>query len=218
MKLTLYYAPIACSLVPLITLNESGAPFDVHTVLLAKGQQKTPEYLKLNPKGKVPALAIDGEVLTENVAILSWIAGQFPERHLLPTEPRAAARALSMMAFCASGIHPHLGRANAPLRFCDHPGSEDATRRLAVDEVLKAFAVCRAAQDRSVRVSGTERPRRTHERARECQKGPGAGSRDPGQGCLSVFSRWLACRPAACARLRRSLRARLVPAIAPVLW
>ena len=52
MKLTLYYAPIACSLVPLITLNESGAPFDVHTVLLAKGQQKTPEYLKLNPKGK----------------------------------------------------------------------------------------------------------------------------------------------------------------------
>jgi glutathione S-transferase len=71
MKLTLYYAPIACSLVPLITLNESGAPFDVHTVLLAKGQQKTPEYLKLNPKGKVPALAIDGEVLTENVAILS---------------------------------------------------------------------------------------------------------------------------------------------------
>ncbi len=141
MKLTLYYAPIACSLVPLITLNESGAPFDVHTVLLAKGQQKTPEYLKLNPKGKVPALAIDGDVLTENVAILSWIAGQFPERHLLPTEPRAAAKALSMMAFCASGIHPHLGRANAPLRFCDHPGSEDATRRLAIDEVLKAFAV-----------------------------------------------------------------------------
>ena len=81
MKLTLYYAPIACSLVPLITLNESGAPFDVHPVLLAKGQQKTPEYLKLNPKGKVPALAIDGDVLTENVAILSWIAGQFPERH-----------------------------------------------------------------------------------------------------------------------------------------
>ena len=141
MKLKLYYAPIACSLVPLITLNEAGADFEVQPISLKNGQQRTPEYLRINPKGKVPTLTIDGEPLTENPAILTWIAQAYPQAKLLPAGPKDAIKALSLMAFCASGIHPHLGRINAPARFCDTPGSEDSVRKLAAAEVHKAFKI-----------------------------------------------------------------------------
>jgi len=141
MKIELYYAPIACSLVPLITLYEAGALFEVHPISLRKGEQRTPAFLAVNPKGKVPALAIDGEPLTENPAILTWIAQAYPQAKLLPAGPKDAIRALSLMAYCASGIHPHLGRINGPGKFCDVPGSEESVRRLAAAEVRKAFRI-----------------------------------------------------------------------------
>jgi glutathione S-transferase len=136
MKLTLYYAPIACSLVPLVTLYEAGAQFDVKPLSL---KDKPAEFLGVNPKGKVPVLVIDGEPLTENVAILTWIASAFPERNLLPADPRNSIKALSLMGWCASGLHPPLTRIFYPARFCDAPSSEEYTRKLAVDEVLKNF-------------------------------------------------------------------------------
>jgi glutathione S-transferase len=144
MKLTLYYAPIACSLVPLVTLHESGADFEVKPISLRNKQQYDAEYLRINPKSKVPVLVIDGEPLTENVAILTWLANAFPARKLLPREPKNSIKALSLMAWCASGIHPHLARINAPARFCDVSGTEESIRRLATYEVLKAFKLADA--------------------------------------------------------------------------
>ena len=141
MKLTLYYAPIACSLVPMITLNEAGADFDIVPVNFRKAQQMTPEYLKLNPKHKVPVLVIDGEPLTENVAIQMWIARAFPQARLLPADPSKEIKAISFMAWCASGIHPHLSRINSPVKFCDLPGSEESVRKLAGAEVLHNLAI-----------------------------------------------------------------------------
>ena len=61
MQLILYYAPNACSLVPYVTLTEAGAPFEVHPLNFRKSQHMTPEYLRLNPKHKVPVLVIDGD-------------------------------------------------------------------------------------------------------------------------------------------------------------
>lgn len=144
MKLTLYYAPIACSLVSLVTLHESGAEFEVEAISLKNGQQRSPDYIRINPKSKVPVLLIDGEPLTENVAILTWLANAFPARRLLPSDPKNSIKALSMMAWCASGIHPHLARINAPARFCDVLGTEESVRRLAADEVLKALKLVNA--------------------------------------------------------------------------
>ena len=89
MHIVLYYAPIACSLVPYVTLTEAGANFEVRNINLRKGQQSSPDYLKLNPKHKVPLLVVDGQTLTENVAIQIWIARHFPQARLLPTEPWA---------------------------------------------------------------------------------------------------------------------------------
>ena len=68
MKLELYYAPKTCALVPYATLTEAGADFTVHNMNSRSGALKTPEYLRLNPKHKVPVLVIDGEPLTENAA------------------------------------------------------------------------------------------------------------------------------------------------------
>lgn len=98
MKLTLYYAPVVCSLVPFVTLTEAGAEFDVVPVNLGKGQQNSPDYLRLNPKHKVPVLVIDGEPLTENVAIQIWIARNFPNAKLLPADPAQEIRAISLMS------------------------------------------------------------------------------------------------------------------------
>ena len=131
MKLTLYYAPMTCALVPYVTLTEAGAEFDVQNVNTRSGGNHTPEFLALNPKHKVPVLLIDGEPLTENVAIQIWIARRFPAARLLPAEPRAEIKAISLMAWCASGIHPHLTPNARPQNYCDLPGSEESVKRAA---------------------------------------------------------------------------------------
>ena len=141
MKLALYYAPTACSLVPYVTLTEAGADFEVVPVNMGKGQQNTPEYLRLNPKHKVPVLVIDGDSLTENVAIQIWIARTFPKAKLLPSDPAQEIKAISLMAWCASGIHPALTPNNSPQRYCDMPGSEDAVKRCAQKLLTEHFTV-----------------------------------------------------------------------------
>ena len=141
MKLTLYYAPIACSLVPLVMLHESGAEFEVTPISLKNKQQHNAEYLRINPKGKVPVLVVDGEALTENVAILTWLASAFPVAKLLPTDPKNAIKALSLMAWCASGLHPPLTRIFDPARYCSVHGSEESIRKLALEEVIKNFKI-----------------------------------------------------------------------------
>jgi len=131
MKLTLYYAPMTCALVPFVTLTEAGAEFDVHNINTRNGQNHKPEFLKLNPKHKVPVLVIDGEPLTENVALQIWIARRFPAAKLLPADPKDEIKAISLMAFCASGIHPHLTPNARPQNYCDLPGSEESVKRVA---------------------------------------------------------------------------------------
>jgi glutathione S-transferase len=131
MKLTLYFAPMTCALVPFITLNEAGADFELNAINTRKGGNRTPEFLKLNPKHKVPVLIIDGEPLTENVAIQVWIHRQFPKANLLPADPKQEIKAISLMAFCASGIHPKLTPNARPENYCDLPGSEESVKRVA---------------------------------------------------------------------------------------
>ena len=131
MKLTLYFAPMTCALVPFVTLTEAGAEFDVRAINTRNGQNRTPEFLRLNPKHKVPVLIIDGEPLTENVALQIWIHRQFPGAKLLPAAPKEEIRAISLMAFCASGIHPHLTPNARPQNYCDLPNSEESVKRVA---------------------------------------------------------------------------------------
>jgi glutathione S-transferase len=109
--LTLFYAPGACSMAPHIVLEESGEKYDARRVDLAKGEQKTAEYMKIHPLGRVPALKLDdGSPLAENTAILPFLGKRFG---LWPTDPIKEARALSVIGFFASSVHPahaHIGR------------------------------------------------------------------------------------------------------------
>ncbi len=114
----LYYSPGACSLAPHIALEESGAVFETQRVAIAEGDNSRPDYLAVNPHGFVPALETDGEVITENVAVLTYIASRFPEAHLLPFDrPLALAKALSQMAFLSSSVHIAFAQVWRPRRF-----------------------------------------------------------------------------------------------------
>lgn len=141
MTIVLYYAPITCALAPYITLTEAGASFETRPVNMRKGQNRTPDYLQLNPKHQVPVLVADGEVLTESPAIQIWIARNFPAAKLLPEGAMAELRAIALLSFCASGIHPFLARINAPARVCDAPGAEPAVVRAASEQLYEKFGV-----------------------------------------------------------------------------
>ena len=84
MKIELYYAPNTCALAPYVTLTEAGADFEVRPLNFRKRQNLSPEYLKINPKHKVPALVVDGKILTENVASTNESIGPSPTRRSCP--------------------------------------------------------------------------------------------------------------------------------------
>jgi glutathione S-transferase len=112
--LKLFYGPNACSLASHIALAEAGAEYQAIRLDLKAGDQKKPDYLALNPKGRVPALATDKGVLTENPAILAWIAQSFPAARLMPEDPFAFAQMQSFNLYLASTTHvtfAHLFRA-----------------------------------------------------------------------------------------------------------
>lgn len=146
MQITLYYAPIACSLVPYVALTEAQAKFDVEVVNFLQGEHMRPEYLQLNPKHKVPLLSVDGTLLTENVAILQWIARNFESANLLPSGAQEF-QAISLMSWCASGIHPTLTPNVLPQRYCDLPDSEDSVRKCAQTVMHENFSIANKMLD-----------------------------------------------------------------------
>ncbi|HJV62203.1 MAG TPA: glutathione S-transferase N-terminal domain-containing protein [Albitalea sp.] len=110
----LYLAPGACSLSEHIALLEAGLPFErVIVDLRSKRTQDGRDYNEVNPKGYVPALVLDdGQTLTENVAILDWIADRCPR--LAPTGELAHSRMLEMLAFISTEIHKQFVRVFFP--------------------------------------------------------------------------------------------------------
>jgi glutathione S-transferase len=126
--ITLYFSPGACSLASHIGLEETGAPYELKPILLAKQQQKTESYLKINPRGKVPALAVDGKVLVENTAILTYLSRRFPEKKLLPSDPSEEALCIGTMCWFSSVVHPSYQRSHRPERFAEGEGALAAVK------------------------------------------------------------------------------------------
>jgi len=131
--LTLYYGRGACSMAAHIVLEESGEKYEARVVDLAAGEQRGDAYLKLNPRGRVPALGLDsGEVIAENTAILPYLGKRFG---VWPTDPVAEARALSLIGFFAATVHPAHAHVGRPERF-----ASDASAHANIKETgLKAF-------------------------------------------------------------------------------
>jgi len=128
--LTLYFSPGACSMASHIGLEETGAPYEEKPTLLAKGEQKTEAYLRINPRGKVPALVVDDRVITENTAILTYLARRFPEKKLLPADPVDEARCIETMAWLSNIVHPSYQRYMRPERFAEGDAAQATVKAM----------------------------------------------------------------------------------------
>jgi glutathione S-transferase len=104
--LKLFYAAHTCSLATHIFLEEVGADYSTARVDFAKTQQRSPEYLKVNPKGRVPALVTDRGILTETPAMLVYVAQRFPAAGLAPIDdPFAFAEMQAFNSYLCSTLH-----------------------------------------------------------------------------------------------------------------
>ena len=133
MSLKLFYAPGACSFVPHAMLELAGAPFEPTMVKLHKGEQRSAEYLALNPRGQVPVLVDDGEVITQIVAILLHLDGKFPQAGILPAAGLARTRALSTLVWMNNTVHPTFTHVFMPQKFTDDESAQKAIRAHAVN-------------------------------------------------------------------------------------
>lgn len=110
MALTLYEYPSTRSVRDRWILQELDVPFEAVLVDLHKGEHMQPEFLKLNPAARVPVLVDDGFVLTESAAIAIYLAEKFPQKGLLPTDPRQRAQALRWLFFAITELEQPLWR------------------------------------------------------------------------------------------------------------
>ncbi|MET0605945.1 MAG: glutathione binding-like protein [Beijerinckiaceae bacterium] len=114
MTLKLFYSPGSCALASHIALEESGLAFEPTRLDFSKAEQRSDAHLRINPKGRVPALADGDFFVTENPAILRYISVLAPDKKLWPDNPRDEARCAEWLAWISSGVHvsyAHIRRA-----------------------------------------------------------------------------------------------------------
>ena len=136
----LYYAPGTCALASHIALAEAGAPYTTAKVDFKTNQQNSPEYLAINPKGRVPSLVTDHGILTETPAMLAFIAQSFPQAKLAPLDNAFAfAQAQAFNSYLCSTLHvahAHRMRGN---RWADGPAAIAAMQRKVPESVASCY-------------------------------------------------------------------------------
>jgi glutathione S-transferase len=131
MSLKLYFAPGACSFVPHSMLELSGVEFEPTSVKLHKNEQRSPEYLAINPRGQVPVLVDDGQVITQIVAILLHLDAKLPQAGILPASGLARTRALQTLTWMNNTVHPTFTHVFMPHKFADDEATQLAIRAFA---------------------------------------------------------------------------------------
>ena len=117
----LYFSPGTISIAVAIALNEAGVAYDTHRLDFKAGEQRGDAYAAINPKGRVPALDVDGEILTETGARLEYVATLAPA--LMPNDALAATRARSVMYYLASTMHVNHAHMRRGHRWADTEAS-----------------------------------------------------------------------------------------------
>jgi len=156
--LELFHIPGACSRVTLAALEMSGAPYTATIVQVHKGELESPVFKARNPLGQVPTLLIDGQPLTENVAILLTLSRLFPLASILPdSDVVTGAITLSRIATCGSQLHPIMTRMMFPERFCNLSPEASARVREQAGEMMLArlTAIAPALRSKSWWVADT---------------------------------------------------------------
>lgn len=142
--LTLYYAPGTCALASHIALEYAGAPYEAVRLDFKQQQQRTPEYLRVNPKGRVPALATDRGVLTETPALLQYIAQSFPAAKLAPLDdPFLLAKGNEFNSYLCSTVHVNHAHKGRGYRWVepDDTASLEAMRRKVSQTMSDSFTL-----------------------------------------------------------------------------
>jgi len=131
MSLTLFYSPGACSGVTINAIEELGLECEYQRISLASGEQKTEQYLKINPFGKVPAIVTDGKLLTENPAILIYLNTLVPGSKLLPATDDAYQKSLyaSDLMWISSSVHPSVRHVCMPAYYTINKDVSDVVER-----------------------------------------------------------------------------------------
>ena len=140
--LKLYYSPGSCALASHIALQEAGAAYTAERIDFKSSQQTSPEYLAINPKGRVPALVTDRGILTETPAVLVFIAQSFPQAKLAPLEDSFAfAQAQAFNSYLCSTVHvAHAHRVRA-YRWANEEASFADLKRKVPETMAACFAL-----------------------------------------------------------------------------
>ena len=140
--LKLFHTPGSCSVASHIALEETGAAYDPVRVDFATGDQLKPAFLQINPKGRVPALATDRGVVTENPAILAYVAQSFPEAGLADLkDPFAFAQVQAFNMFIATNIHISFRQISRPETYADGPEAKAALKAKVPEKADEYFTV-----------------------------------------------------------------------------
>jgi len=138
--LAFYYAPNTCALASHIALEEAGAAYEPRRVDFSSAEQTKPDYLKVNPKARVPALVTDRGVLTENPAILVYVAQTYPSARLAPLEdPFAFAELQAFNSYLCSTVHVAHAHRVRGYRWADEPEALEAMKKKVPQSVGACF-------------------------------------------------------------------------------
>lgn len=140
--LTLYYAPGTCALASHIALEQSGAHYNAVRVDFASGAQRSPEYLRINPKGRVPALVTERGILSETPAILQYIAQTHPQALLAPLDdPFELARMNAFNSYLCSTVHVAHAHKRRASRWADDPAAQEAMAKKVPQTMAESFTL-----------------------------------------------------------------------------
>lgn len=142
--LTLHTAPGSCSRASHIALEEAGLDYEARFIDFAKADQRQPDFLAINPKGRVPALVTDHGVLTEGPAILAYVAGLAPQARLAPTDPFDFARMQAFNLYLASTIHVAHAHGRRAARWSDDPAAQASMAAKVSENMRTGFDLIEA--------------------------------------------------------------------------
>jgi glutathione S-transferase len=136
----LYYAAHTCSLASHIALEDAGADYSTVRISFAAEEQRKPEYLAINPKGRAPALVTDQGILTETPAILAFIAQSFPRARLAPLDdPFSFAQVQAFNSYLCSTLHVAHAHRMRGYRWADEPAAIEAMQRKVPESVAACY-------------------------------------------------------------------------------
>jgi glutathione S-transferase len=140
MMLRLYYAIGTCALATHIALEEAGAPYEAVRIDFGSQAQRSPEYLAVNPKGRVPALVTEAGTLTETPALLCYVAQRFPQAELAPlSDPFALAQIQEFNSYLCATVHVAHAHGRRGTRWADDANSHEDMKRKVPATMTECF-------------------------------------------------------------------------------